>query len=344
MTAGPTATAAGGPAPASLRWTRARGLGWMIWRQQRTAYAATAGVLGALAVLLVINGLAMRSEYTHVGLAGCGPFDGPRCQVPLALFAQHYGGWSVYVPRFLLFLPGLLAAFVAGPLIAREFESGTYRFAWTQARSRTGWLAAKVVLVLVPLTAAALGFSALFGWWFRPFQPLMGRLSSGQAYEVSGLVFGARVAFGLALGLLVGAVVRRVVAAMALTLAVWVATTWTTIVYLRPMIEAPLDVPASSSLITRDGWTISEYFRGAAGQRLANKGEAISALYTRAEHDGVHDSSTFLAWLARHGYTHYTIYQPGNRFWHFQLFESGGYLAVTLLLIAALFWWIRHRV
>jgi hypothetical protein len=316
----------------------------MTWRQHRTAYLATAATFCGLAALLVVNGLAMRADYAASGLTSCGALDSAGCEVPLAVFQQHFGGWALYIPRFGMFVPGLLAAFVAAPLIARELESGTYRFAWTQARSRTSWLTAKTALVIVPITLAALAFSALVGWWFDPFQPLMGRMSSGQAYELSGTVFAARVAFGLALGLFLGAVVHRVVAAMALTLAAWVASTWLDIVHLRPAIRAPLDLPAGSSLITRSGWTISEYFRAPDGVHIANKGTALSALYNRATHDGVHDSGTFLAWLSRHGYVHHAIYQPESRFWNFQLVETAGYFAVMLALLAALFWWIRHRV
>jgi hypothetical protein len=56
----------------ALRWKHARGLGWMTWRQQRTAYVTTAAGLGALAVILLANGVAMRSNYRHLGLSSCG--------------------------------------------------------------------------------------------------------------------------------------------------------------------------------------------------------------------------------------------------------------------------------
>lgn len=337
-----TATAAQPVATWPLRWARARGLAWMTWRLQRTTYITTATVFGVLAVVLLVNGLAMHGDYTAAGLASCGPLGSARCQVPLGLFEGNYQSWAMYVPRAVMFIPGLLAAFAGAPLIAREIESGTYRFAWTQARTRTSWLAAKVILVIAPITAAALAFSVLFGWWFSPFEPLMGRMASGQAYEVSGTVFGARMAFGIALGLLAGTLVRRVVPAMAITLAAWVATTWITIVYLRPAIERPLDVPSDSSLITRGGWAISDYFRGPSGAHIGAKGNAIGALYARAKRDGVTSDKTFLTWLARHGYVHYATFQPESRFWHFQLIETSGYLAVTIALASVLFWQVRR--
>ena len=43
------------------------------------------------------------------------------------------------------------------------------------------------------------------------------------------------------------------------------------------------------------------------------------------------------------GYTQWAIYQPGTRYWHFQLIEGGWLLALSLLLIAATIWIVRRR-
>jgi len=47
--------------------------------------------------------------------------------------------------------------------------------------------------------------------------------------------------------------------------------------------------------------------------------------------------------LAQHGYTLWTSYQPGNRFWPFQWIEGGWLLALSVLLIAATVWLVRRR-
>ena len=39
-----------------------------------------------------------------------------------------------------------------------------------------------------------------------------------------------------------------------------------------------------------------------------------------------------LQYLTKHGYTQWTRYQPGSRFWPFQWIESGWLLALTVLL------------
>jgi hypothetical protein len=40
----------------------------------------------------------------------------------------------------------------------------------------------------------------------------------------------------------------------------------------------------------------------------------------------------------------YLIYQPANRFWTFQSIETGIYLGLSALAIAATVWLIRRRV
>jgi hypothetical protein len=45
----------------------------------------------------------------------------------------------------------------------------------------------------------------------------------------------------------------------------------------------------------------------------------------------------------QHGYTYWTQYQPGTRFWPFQRIESGGLLALPVPCIAAAVWLVRRR-
>jgi len=98
---------------------------------------------------------------------------------------------------------------------------------------------------------AALGLSLLFGWWFAPYEPLQGRIASGQAFEVEGVVFAARTLFGVALGAFAGAVIRRTVPAMAATLVGWLAVVVVVVVvvpaalfwrpHYRPALTGPVD-------------------------------------------------------------------------------------------------------
>ena len=48
-------------------------------------------------------------------------------------------------------------------------------------------------------------------------------------------------------------------------------------------------------------------------------------------------------YLNQHGYTLWTSYQPGSRFWPFLWIEGGWLLALSVLLIAATVWLVRRR-
>ena len=62
------------------------------------------------------------------------------------------------------------------------------------------------------LTALALIFSALFTWWYGPFNAITGHMT--HAYDVCGLAFAARTLFGFTLGVLLGVLTRRTMPAM----------------------------------------------------------------------------------------------------------------------------------
>ena len=66
-------------------------------------------------------------------------------------------------------VPALIGAFVGAPVLARELETGTFRYAWTQGFGRWRWTLAKLVLLAVVVAAAAGAFSVLFSWYYQPY-------------------------------------------------------------------------------------------------------------------------------------------------------------------------------
>ena len=74
-------------------------------------------------------------------------------------------------------LPALIGAFAGAPILAREMETGTFRYAWTQGFGRTRWIIAKLALVGVPLAVIAGAFGILAYWYFGP--PTAPRRSPG---------------------------------------------------------------------------------------------------------------------------------------------------------------------
>src|SRR2546426_12292179 len=65
-------------------------------------------------------------------------------------------------------VPALIGAFAGAPVLARELETGTFRYAWTQGFGRWRWALAKLVLLAVVLAAATGAFGALVSWYYQP--------------------------------------------------------------------------------------------------------------------------------------------------------------------------------
>ena len=325
-----------------------RGLGWVTWRQHRAALAGVLALLGGLGVLMLVNGLGMHHAYTSLGLDTCGGLSGPRCQSQLSAFEQDYLSWADHLPHLLMFLPGLIGVFVGAPLVARELESGTFRFAWTLARSRVQWVIAKLVILALVLTVLALGFSALVTWWYGPFDAITGRMSAYGAYEISGLVFAARTLFAFTLGALLGLLIRRTVPAMAATALVWVTVVMASMIWLRPQIHRPITVigAVAKGIVPGDhvpvnATVVNHWFQDAAGHHVGF--DQIFQQAIEAGHGTPPSPDQLNTYLAQQHYSQWVSYRPNSWFWHFQTIEAGSYLALAVLLAAATVLLLRRR-
>lgn len=142
-------------APAgSLRPVPWRRLGGVVWRRHRTTFVATAAVLAVIACYLAITGEQMRSAYTTY--LACRPVHSMKCQLDSQQFHDVYGQPGL-LGVVLLFLPGIIGAFAGAPVFARELETGTFRYAWTQGVGRMRW----AIATLIP---AGIGVAAWAPW------------------------------------------------------------------------------------------------------------------------------------------------------------------------------------
>jgi hypothetical protein len=332
----------GSGAPGELSRWRLHGLAWLAWRQHRAALLGAVLVLVCLGAALTVNGVVVRSAWTQLGLERCAGLRTGDCRNALGLFVGRYGGWAVMVPRIAAFLPGALGMFIGAPLVAREFETGTFRFAWTQGRSRGEWITAKLLLLGLVLVGLSLGFSALAAWWAAPWLPIRGRTAPGEFYEVLGLVFAGRTLVAFTLGAALGAVLRRTLPAMVATAALWLGGVYWSALHLRPHIEAPVELPADSAAATRTDWVVSQWVQSPTGQRIDTKSSAFVDLFDQARAQGS-SGGRFDAWLVQHHWTSWVALQPTSRFWHLQAVEATGYLLLGLLLGALTIWLVRRR-
>jgi len=130
-------------------------MAWLTWRQHRPQLLATAGLLLLLAVAAVVTELPIRAAYHRHALSSClPPATRSGCELIVGHFRSEYAA-RVGMTRYLAVLPALAGLFIGAPLLAREFESGTFRLAWTQSLSRRRWVLSRTLLLALATVVAA---------------------------------------------------------------------------------------------------------------------------------------------------------------------------------------------
>ncbi|MFB7608304.1 ABC transporter permease [Streptomyces gardneri] len=237
----------------------------------------------------------------------------------------------------MMVLPLLVGAFVAGPMVARELESGTYKLALTQSISPARWLGSKLLTagaVIVPATLALIGVYRL-GWgsvagtwsflWYAP-----------DTYVSTGPVLVGQVLLALGLGALIGQLIRRTVTAMALTglvtgLALLLVgqLRWS----LMPVLTGtgPLNVGNLFPGVSASSWQGGYGLLTASGDHLP-----AEACWNRTkEWDACPADLNVVG--------QYWEYHPSSHYWPIQLIETGIYLALAALALYAAFRVLRAR-
>jgi hypothetical protein len=342
---------------ASLRPLPWRRMAWVTWRQHRVALTGVATLLGGLAVYLWLAGRTVHRAYAAT--IACRPSGSVACTNLTSDFTSTYDHTTTLIPALLQAVPALIGAFVGAPIVARELESGTFRYAWTQGFGRSRWTLAKLVPLAVVVAAAAGVFSLLFSWYYRPF------LADGQTrplaaivFDLRGITFTAWTLAAFAIGALAGVLIRRVVPAIVATLAAYAGLAVAAGLFLRqhyltPLVTSNVNVPASAWIMSQR-WTKGGTFAfsGRPPISLLNQLCPPSTVGTGKPSSGplaglsptkIAKATLDQCLTTQHGYTQWTRYQPASRFWPFQFIESGWLLILSLILIGVAIWIIRRH-
>lgn len=325
-------------------------MGWITWRQHRLTLAGIVALFGAAGVYLLITGVQMHGAYTAVST--CRPVSSALCAQVANNFLDTYAPGTGWVLGLMQVIPALVGAFAGVPILARELETGTFRYAWTQGFGRVRWTVAKLVLLALAVTIAGGAFSALVSWYVQPI--LAAGDSNGPLYptlfDLLGVALAAWTLTAFAIGVLAGFLIRRVIPAMFATLAAWTGLAFVTGLFLRSHYTAPL--VTSSAVIPAQAWVISQgWFRGGTPASLDMINNTLARVDVRAVtpelfQPGPATPATLgdpAQYLMQHGYTQLTTYQPASEFWPFQWIEAGWLLVLSLLLIATAVWLVRRR-
>ena len=329
---------------------------WLVWRQYRAQAAVGAALLAALAVLLVITGLRMAAQF-HAAVGPC--LAAHDCRWPadnLSLGSAPVG----FLVEFTLAVPALLGMFIGAPLVAREVETGTAQFAWTQAVTRRRWLAVKAGWLLLAALVWGAAVAALVTWWSGPKNAAYLNAFNPGDFDVQGIMPVAYSLFAMALGIAAGALIRRVLPALAVTLGGYfgvrlVVMGWVRQHYMTP-VSATFGLDQASYLPKGAFWQLAQGYRGPNGPLSPPAGDGAqvvlggiplgdvpAACLTRGPAGGLRPGPHMLSCLTQRGFTQYLTYQPATRYWPFQFIEAGLFVALAAAAIAVTFAVINRR-
>jgi ABC-type transport system involved in multi-copper enzyme maturation permease subunit len=332
------------------------------WTRFRTQALVGAGVLAIAAIVLAVTGIQLAHAY-DAAVAVCTRQG--NCATTLGNGLNSFPSQGDLntangLNALGLAVPALIGMFWGAPLVAREFETGTFRLAWTQGITRVRWLAAKLAVAGVAAIAAGELFSLMVTWWSSPIRKA--QMASGLASGIShsGITPAGYAAFGFALGVTAGLFIRRTLPAMAVTLAVYTAVIIAFPIWVQPHlippVQATMALPASSAMNMQvtNNMLQPQTLQSAPGDTGAPAGSWVLSTSQVVNQDGrpVHSvpaqacgptpsSQACAAYIESLHLRQTVTYQPASRYWAFQWIETAIYLALSLLLAGLCFLRIR---
>jgi hypothetical protein len=326
-------------------------MSWVIWRQYRVTAAIAGAILAAFAVLFLITGLHDAARW-HTALASC--TKNGTCG-NLAQIVSLDGGPVYALTILTLAVPLLFGMFWGGPAVARERETATVQFAWTQSVTRRRWLSVKTGWLLLAGAVFGGAVAGIITWWYAPLNALAQNQFAQGRFDIQGIVPIGYAVFAVALGIAVGALIGRSLPTLAVTGGAFLAvrlviTYWVRMHY----ISAVTTIYSVTQNLPFKGpyWSLAQGVVLPSGQLTTNlsvgPGQIVSGFHGPGIPAACHPQapgsvSSILACLARLGYRSFTTYQPGYRFWPFQFIETGIFVALAAALIAVTFFVVRRR-
>ena len=329
-------------------------MSWLVWRQYRASTAITGALIGSFAVLLVITGLAIARQF-HADFGAC--LAASTCRFP-SDSASLGSGLLGAVVEFSLAVPAILGMFLGAPAVAREAETGTAGFAWTQAVTRRHWLTVKTCWLLLAAVAWGGAVGALVTWWSGPRNTVAASQFNPGTFDVQGIMPAAYALFAMALGIAAGTLIRRVLPALGVTLGVFFAVRLMIMGWVRQHYMTPVtsihNIGLDGFLLPKGAaWILGQGFSGPNGPLVIPAGrvedigngfpvaDIPAACHAYWAHGQV--SAQLFSCLTGHGYAQYLTYQPAARYWPFQFIEAGIFAALAAALIAVAFAVINRR-
>ena len=321
---------------------------WFVWRQYRAPGAIAVALLATAAAVILADGFQIAAHW-HAILLACSGNSGCLQQQGLV------NGVVSDLPDLSLIVPAVLGMLWGAPLVAHELEARTSDFAWAQSVTRARWLTVKAGWLLLAAAACGGAIAALTTWWSGPVNAqLSGAFMPGQ-FDTQGIVPVGYAVFAMALGIAAGAVARRTLPAIAVTLGGFIALRLVISNFLRPHYMTAVTTyyhvtdsftppgqawVLAQGAVSKTGVVVPQGW-GTLGNALPASCEKLLSAAPQTK-SGAGTSGVFSCMQA-HGWRGFATYQPAGRYWPFQGIETGIYLLLAAVLIAATFVIVRRR-
>ncbi len=344
------------------------------WLQFRPQAAIVSGALAMAAIALALTGMHLAHQYAVSGIPACHASCGALARdfLQQQATAQNVAG---FLGLAVLAVTGLLGAFWGAPLVAREFETGSFRLAWTQGVTRGRWLAVKASVIGLCSIAVAGLLSLMVTWWASPLDTAS--MDPWATFGQRDITPVGYAAFVFLLGVTAGMLIRRAIPAMAITLVIFAAVQVAMPLWVMPHLIAPEQTtrPVSATTATATGstgpsnhylffvpspvsmpgaWILSPPAdcgsqpgaSTAACQVITPNGRSAATLpATKACTSSAPESGpgSCAAYIGGLHLRQVITYQPASRYWPLQWYETGIYLGLSAILASVCAWWIRRR-
>jgi hypothetical protein len=340
---------------------------WLSWRQFRVQAIVAGAALAVVAIALAVTGPHLAAVFDNNGLATCRA----TCGTDANNFIDQVKGSKTelifYGGIFLLYaVPALIGLFWGAPLVAREFEAGTFRLTWNQSVTRTRWIAVKLCLIGLAAMATTGLLSLMTSWWASPLYRAAQKTgqNSLSISKIGPALFGATgiapvgyAAFAFVLGVTVGVLVRRTMPAMAITLMIFAAVQVVMPMLVQPHLIPPvqatapfnandsnlMEISSPGNTMTVEGnlsrpgaWVLSNQTITPSGKVFTGPAAAV-CVSSSAPPQQCNN------WLNSLHLRQLISYQPASRYWPLQWLELAIYLALAACLGWLSVWQIRRR-
>ncbi len=341
------------------------------WLQFRIQAAVALGALVLVAIVAAITGPNLVHLYDTT-VANCKAQGNCNYAINALTHSDHF--LQSVLSKLLLAIPALIGIFWGAPLIAREFETGTFRLVWTQSVSRARWLTVKLVIIGITGMVMTGLASLMVSSWFSPID----RVTKVQftSFDMRGIVAIGYAVFAFVLGVSAGLFIRRTVPAMFTTLVAFVGARLAITYWVRPHFMAPVkaDTPLNvifGTSIEQNTSTGLSFFQPVnipnawiySNQVVDNSGHAPTAQFLKSACHAVlsvppptgvvqgvptpnQNADTAFAQCVAHVAAKFhqeVIYQPAVRYWAFQWYETAIFFGLAMIVAGFCIWWVRNR-